>query len=70
MYASWNGATAISSWRVLAGTSTGGSLSAVARAPKAGFETAIATPAGYSVFEVQALDGRGRVIGTSRPFGA
>jgi hypothetical protein len=67
VYASWNGATAVSSWRVLGGASRG-SLTAVAGAPKAGFETAISIPASYKVFSVQALDARGRVIGTSRGF--
>ncbi len=67
VYASWNGATRLASWRVLAG-SAGGGLSVVAHAAKSGFETAIAVPRGYARFEVQALDGGGRVIGVSRAF--
>jgi hypothetical protein len=54
------------SWRVLAGT--GGTLSPVATAAKSGFETAIGVRPGYKVFEVQALDAAGKVIGTSRRF--
>jgi EmrB/QacA subfamily drug resistance transporter len=65
VYASWNGATAVAGWRVLA---AGGSGLArpVATAAKTGFETAISVPSGYTTFQVQALDARGRVIGTSR----
>jgi EmrB/QacA subfamily drug resistance transporter len=67
VYVSWNGATRVVSWRVLAGAS-GGRLTAVASAAKSGFETAIAVPAGQQSFEVQALDADGHVIGASRPF--
>jgi hypothetical protein len=38
----------------------------VAAQAKNGFETAIAVPSGYSSFRVQALDARGKVIGTSK----
>jgi hypothetical protein len=66
VYASWNGATEVASWRVLAGSSAH-ALTPVASAPKAGFETAIAMPASVSVryVAVQALDGAGAVIGVS-----
>jgi EmrB/QacA subfamily drug resistance transporter len=67
VYASWNGATQVVSWRVLAGPSAG-RLHAVAAAAKYGFETGIALPHSYASFEVEALDAGGRVIGTSRPF--
>jgi EmrB/QacA subfamily drug resistance transporter len=67
VYASWNGATQVASWRVLAGASSGG-LSAVATKAKSGFETAISVPQSYKSFEVQALGAGGRVIGSSRPF--
>ncbi len=65
VYASWNGATRVVSWRVLAGSATG-RLTAVATTAKSGFETAIPVPQGYASFDVQALDGGGAVIGTSR----
>jgi hypothetical protein len=69
VYASWNGATQLASWRVLAATTGAGGMKPLASAAKSGFETAIALPAGaYASFEVQALDGRGSVIGTSRRF--
>jgi hypothetical protein len=66
VYASWNGATQVASWRVVAGTSTSG-LSSVTQVPRSGFETAIALPQGTSgpYIEVQALNAAGQVIGTS-----
>jgi hypothetical protein len=69
VYASWNGATEVASWRVLAGTGTG-SLRAVTTRARTGFETAIALAPGqaYTTFKVQALDARGRAIGTSAAF--
>jgi EmrB/QacA subfamily drug resistance transporter len=67
VYASWNGATRVASWRVLAGPSPA-RLSAVTSAPRSGFETAIPVSAGYASFEVQALGADGRVIGASPPF--
>ena len=69
VYASWNGATRLASWRVLAGSGTG-HLAAIVTHAKSGFETAIPVPGSYANFEVQALDANGRVIGTSRPFAA
>ncbi len=67
VYASWNGATLVDSWRVLAGPgSAGGSV--VAQAPRSGFETAIPVSGGYSHFQLQALDAHGRVLATSEPF--
>jgi EmrB/QacA subfamily drug resistance transporter len=69
VYASWNGATELVSWRVLAAAGTR-RLMRVTSAPKAGFETAIPVPSGYSTFELQALDAQGRVIGVSKPFAA
>ncbi len=67
VYASWNGATRLASWRVLAGPSAT-QLSAMASAAKSGFETAIPLPQSYASYEVQALDSTGHVIGTSKPF--
>ncbi len=69
VFASWNGATRVSAWRVLA-QSGGGGMLPVASAAKSGFETAIAVPQPYSRFALQALDANGRVIGTSAPFTA
>lgn len=65
VYASWNGATGVASWRVLAGPSPT-QLTPVASAPKNGFETAIATPGFAPYVAVQALDASGAVLGTSQ----
>jgi hypothetical protein len=66
VYASWNGATRLASWRVLAGRSPS-SLAPVASAARAGFETEIGVarlaPGAYVA--VQALDASGAVIGAS-----
>jgi EmrB/QacA subfamily drug resistance transporter len=69
VYASWNGATQVVSWTVLAGPSAG-RLSVVAHAAKSGFETAIRLPRSYQSFEVEALNAKHRVIGSSAPFGS
>jgi Arylsulfotransferase (ASST) len=61
---SWNGATSVASWRVLAGSSSG-SLSPVATAAKAGFETTLKASTAGPYFAVQALDGSGNALGTS-----
>jgi hypothetical protein len=68
LYASWNGATGVAAWRVLAGAS--GALSPVTAAPRAGFETAISVPGGKALYEVQALDANGKAIGTSHAVAA
>jgi EmrB/QacA subfamily drug resistance transporter len=65
VYASWNGATKLKSWKVLSLSGSGSPV--VAKATESGFETAIKVGSG-SRFEVQALDGTGKVIGTSKPF--
>jgi EmrB/QacA subfamily drug resistance transporter len=67
VYASWNGATEVASWRVLAKRSGGEEV--VGTGPRAGFETAITVPAQSGRLVVQALDSAGRVLGTSRSFG-
>jgi arylsulfotransferase ASST len=65
VYASWNGATSVASWRVLAGPSAS-SMQPVAQAPRGGFETAISPPLGITgVITVQALNANGAVIGTA-----
>jgi len=66
LYASWNGATQVASWRVLAGASQT-ALAPVTAALKSGFETTIALAASAPgpYLEVQALDSTGAVIGVS-----
>ena len=58
VYASWNGATQLASWRVLAGGRV------VAQRAKAGFETAVRLPHPDRAVRVQALDRAGRVLAT------
>ncbi|MGH2865404.1 MAG: MFS transporter [Solirubrobacteraceae bacterium] len=65
VYVSWNGATQVASWRVVAGESSG-RLAVVARAARSGFQTRIAIAGSYERLEVQALDSSGRLIGTSQ----
>jgi EmrB/QacA subfamily drug resistance transporter len=67
VYASWNGATQVASWRVLAGPGAG-RMAAVASTPRSGFETKIPLRGSYASFEVEALDTSGRKLGASRPF--
>jgi Arylsulfotransferase (ASST) len=66
VYASWNGATRVASWRVLTGP-TAATLQPVAQVARGGFETAIALPATATgpFVTVQALDASGAVIGTA-----
>jgi arylsulfotransferase ASST len=66
VYASWNGATLVASWRVLAGASAAG-LQPVAQVVRSGFETAIPLPVGTAgpYLAVQALGASGQVLGVS-----
>jgi hypothetical protein len=64
VFASWNGATTVSSWQVLAGTSPG-SMVPLVGAQKRGFETTITAATGAPYFAVQALDSKGHVLATS-----
>ncbi len=61
---SWNGATQVASWRVLAG-STPSSLVPVASAAKTGFQTTLSAPSAGPYVAVQALDASGSLLGTS-----
>jgi hypothetical protein len=64
VYASWNGATAVAQWRVLAGASPR-ALAPLAAAPRSGFETAVAIPLAPRYLAVQALGAQGQVLGAS-----
>jgi hypothetical protein len=68
VYASWNGATLVASWRVFVGGSPHG-LRPVAQAARSGFQTAILLPAGAAgkFVTVQALGAGGQVLGGSAP---
>jgi hypothetical protein len=62
--ASWNGATGVASWQVLAGSSPT-SLAPVASVPRQGFETTIALSAPAQYVAVRALDASGQTLGSS-----
>jgi Arylsulfotransferase (ASST) len=64
LYVSWNGATEVRKWRLLAGVDKK-SLRPVLTVPKGGFETAIPFRAGGSWVAAQALDTRGRSLARS-----
>ncbi|MGA9877049.1 MAG: arylsulfotransferase family protein [Solirubrobacteraceae bacterium] len=64
VYASWNGATTVASWQVLAGASAK-TLTVAASAAKSGFETSISTPGKPAYVAVQALGAGGEVLDTS-----
>ena len=65
LYASWNGATEVENWEVLAGP-TVDALEPVGSVPRTGFETAIAVRTGDALLGVRAVDGSCRPLGTSR----
>ncbi len=64
IYASWNGATEATTWRVLAGADPG-KLEPVGAVPWEGFETAIAIRTDQPYVAVRAEDDSGRVLGIS-----
>jgi Arylsulfotransferase (ASST) len=64
VYASWNGATDVSEWRVLGGPSPT-TLTPIATAVSTGFETTIPVSTTDPDFAVQALGSSGQVLGTS-----
>ncbi|MEA2158027.1 MAG: hypothetical protein QOD66_407, partial [Solirubrobacteraceae bacterium] len=65
VYASWNGATTVARWQVLAGPSPS-ALRRTASARRSGFETRIDLPSSASSFAVQALSRSGHVLATSK----
>jgi hypothetical protein len=64
VYASWNGATGVSNWVVLAGASST-SLAPIATVASSGFETAVPVSSAGAYFAVQALGSSGQLLGTS-----
>jgi hypothetical protein len=64
VHASWNGATEVASWRILAGKQRG-SLKPQTVIAKAGFETSMTLAQKHAYVAVQALAADGRVLGTS-----
>ncbi len=65
VYASWNGATEVLRWRVLAGNSAS-SVKPVATKTKSGFETTFTLSHSAKTYQVEALGSQGKVLGTSK----
>jgi hypothetical protein len=66
VYASWNGATEVASWAVLAGRSDS-SLSPAGTVRRAGFETAMTVHRSGPFFAVEARNSQGHVLARSNP---
>jgi hypothetical protein len=64
LYASWNGATEVTHWRLRAGKRPGG-LQTGLTIPKQGFETIMRAPRGTRYASVVALDRSGKALGES-----
>jgi hypothetical protein len=64
VYASWNGATEVHAWQLLAGERAG-DLTPVSSTRSAGFESALHTTAAGPYLAVQALDAAGTPLGRS-----
>jgi hypothetical protein len=64
VFASWNGATEVNSWRVLAGSAPN-ALTPRATMPDSGFESSVTLPDPYGYVAVQALGASGALLGSS-----
>jgi hypothetical protein len=67
IYASWNGATEVTTWHVLAGSAPD-RLEPLASAPHQGFETVITVHTTEPYVGLSAVDGSGKVLGTTNAF--
>lgn len=67
VYASWNGATQVSAWRLVGGPSPGHLRRLGVTAVRTGFETTIHTTRHPRYLAVQALGRRGNLLATSAP---
>lgn len=65
LYVSWNGATEVATWEVLAGPSRN-RLRTIGSVPRNGFETVITLRTSEPVVDVRAKDRSGRVLGSAR----
>jgi hypothetical protein len=70
VWVSWNGATQVAAWQVMAGPNVKHLAAVGPPVREAGFETAISLHAPYSYVAVKALDLRHRSLGRSRPVAA
>jgi hypothetical protein len=71
VYASWNGATTVARWQVLAQSSTSKGWKLLRTVARHGFETETTESSflGCAEIEVRALSTAGKVLGTSKPVG-
>jgi Arylsulfotransferase (ASST) len=67
VYVSWNGATEVATWEVLAGSHPS-ELESLGSVPRDGFETAMLVQTSDPYVAVRARDRSGRVLGTTEPF--
>jgi hypothetical protein len=65
VFASWNGATDVAAWRVLATKEGSDALKPVETMPDSGFESSVTLPERYTYVSVQALGASGALLGTS-----
>jgi hypothetical protein len=65
LYVSWNGATEVTTWQVLAGAGPD-KLEPVGSVPRKGFETALMLQTDETYIAVKAKDSSGQVLGTSK----
>jgi arylsulfotransferase ASST len=65
LYVSWNGATEVATWQVLAGSNPH-RLKPVGSAPRRGFETKVSVRTAEPYVAVHAKSASGRVLGTTR----
>jgi hypothetical protein len=63
---SWNGATDVARWELLAGADAN-TLAPIGSAAKAGFETAVTAKSTAAMVAMRAYDAAGKVLGTSVP---
>jgi hypothetical protein len=66
LYASWNGATEVATWEVLAGRRSG-QLESLGSVPRDGFETSMLVQTSDPYVAVRAKDHFGQVLATSAP---
>ena len=66
VWASWNGSTEVTSWRVLAGPAPSALAPVTGVVPKQGFETTILLHRRYAAVAVEAIGGSGDVLSTSK----
>lgn len=69
VFASWNGATEVASWRLLGGRRPN-ALRPIGHGRRTGFETALRAPSLPPFMRVEALDASGAVLGRSKPTAA